>query len=77
MPELTKQQIVQIKSAAMLQRKWIRARYNKIHAAARTRTPGRSQFKHPGGFAGAAELALIQVRGAKGKRQPAALCCCC
>lgn len=61
-PELTRQQILQIKSAAMEQRKWVRARHNVIRTLARNRTK-LLRFKHPGGFAGASELALLQVRG--------------
>lgn len=65
-PELTKQQIIMIKSAAMEQRRWVRTRYLRIRELAREMTDGvvrkKSTFKHPGGFAGAAELALAQVR---------------
>jgi hypothetical protein len=66
-PELTRQQIIQIKSAAMEQRKWIRTRTSKIRTDARNKTDQLLRFKHPGGFAGAAELALMQV-GGRGNR---------
>lgn len=65
-PELTKQQIKQIKSAALAQHRWISARYNTIRSAACNMTASTTRFQHPGGFAGAAELACMQVREAGG-----------
>lgn len=50
----------------MEQRKWIRTRTSKIRTDARNKTRDTGnlmRFKHPGGFAGAAELALMQVQG--------------
>jgi hypothetical protein len=61
-PELSKQQIIQIKSAAMEQRRWIRSRYTKIRELSSSVADSKAVFKHPGGFAGAAELALTQAR---------------
>jgi hypothetical protein len=60
-PDLTKQQIIQIKAAALEHNAWIHSRYMGIRQAATKTVEGKAAFKHPGGFAGAAELAVMQV----------------
>jgi hypothetical protein len=60
-PDLTKQQIIQIKAASLEHNAWIHSRYMRIKQTAAKTAEGKAAFKHPGGFAGAAELALMQV----------------